>query len=208
MSKRLTVIPRIVSFLEHFISRSLSYTTWNLHFALTLGFWRRRFWRGGLQSFVTGETSPSLSLGIHLFKCKTCPAVLQLQHSLPPWYIFSSFELDSDIYVHLLSAIVRHLEGRFSFFPLLLPHLFPFFSPDRNINADLHATVTKPLMNNSIFGNPEERHLWNQKPCNGIKTTTTNASPNQARTTYLSKLDLHFELNYIPVKFWECMLNN
>ena len=52
---------------------------------------------------------------------------------------------------------MRHLERLFPRFSLL-PHLFPFFSPDKNINADLHATVTKPLMNSWIFGNTQRKN--------------------------------------------------
>lgn len=67
-------------------------------------------------------------------------------------------QLDSDIYVHLLCAIERHLERLFP--PVLFSSSltsFPFFSPDKNINADLHATVSKPLMNTWIFGNTERK---------------------------------------------------
>lgn len=62
-------------------------------------------------------------LYLPLFICKTCPVVLQLQHSLPSWCIYSSVQLDSDIYVHLLHTIVRHLEGLVPFSPLT----FSFF---------------------------------------------------------------------------------
>ena len=81
---------------------------------------------GGDSHLLQVQPSPSLSLGIHLFICKTCPAVLWLRHSLLPWHVFSSFQLDSDIYVHLLGAIERHLERLFPPF-FLLPHLFLFF---------------------------------------------------------------------------------
>lgn len=76
-----------------------------------------------------------------LFICKACPVVLQLQHSLPPWCIFSSFQLDSDIYVHLLCTIVRHLEGLVFFFSPT--HPFPFFP----LSLLSRATVTESLMN-------------------------------------------------------------
>lgn len=166
MSKRCTVLKCVF-----FKSQSVVHTIFTLcsHTCVL----KEKVLEGGLQSFVTGAASPSLSLGIHLFICKTCPAVLQLQHSLPPWHIFSSFQLDSDIYVHLLCAIVRHLERLFPLFSLL-PHLFPFFSPDKNINADLHATVTKPLMNSWIFGNTQRKntsaikHGKKMKECNGV----------------------------------------
>lgn len=101
-------------------------------------------------------------LYLPLFICKTCPVVLQLQHSLPSWCIYSSFQLDSDIYVHLLHTIVRHLEGLVPFSPLT----FSFFpSPDKNMNADLRATVSKSLLNGCISGSKQENASVMRRLC-------------------------------------------
>lgn len=65
------------------------------------------------QNSVAVTGSPFLSAGFHLFFSK------RIKHRCPPHFttmslpspLFSSFQLDSDIYVHLLGATVRHLEG-------------------------------------------------------------------------------------------------
>lgn len=100
---------------------------------------------------------------LSLFICKTCPLVLQLQLTLPAGCIYSSFQLDSDIYVHLLRTIVRHLEGLAPFSPLTL-FLFslPFFSllsfQTENMNADLPAAVPESLMNGCISGKRKQEN--------------------------------------------------
>lgn len=86
---------------------------------------------------------------LHMQNVPCCPPT-----SARSWCIYSSFQLDSDIYVHLLRTIVRHLEGLVPFSPLT----FSFFplSPDKNMNADLRATVSKSLLKGCISGSKQE----------------------------------------------------
>lgn len=107
---------------------------------------------------------------LSLFICKTCPLVLQLQLTLPAGCIYSSFQLDSDIYVHLLRTIVRHLEGLAPFSPLTLflfslPLFFPSFFRDRKYECRFACRGARVLNERLYFGKEETgKHLSDVTP--------------------------------------------
>lgn len=120
------------------------------------------FWRvcgGELQSFVTGTASLPLSLSPWAFTSSYAKHVL-LSSDSSAVCCHDTFFLHFSLTVTFMFICSVQLWG---IWRGCLPPLtsFLFFFSDKNINADLHSIMTKPMMNSWIFGNMEAKHLCN-----------------------------------------------